>query len=168
MAIKIVDGPYGPEYKRDDFDWHITFMEMAYSISKLSKDPSSKIGSILVSPCRTKMGSGFNGFPKGFPDSVEWWNNRGNDLLFNKYELVDHAERNAIDYCDNNLQGWSIYITDMPCYACAKAIYKAGIINVYYSDKNQITMDLQENKSKFIFNHKNISLTFINKNQLFK
>lgn len=155
------------EYTRNDIEWHKTFLRMAFDISLLSKDPSSQIGAIVVSPCRTKIASGFNGFPSKIPDYIEWWDNRDpKAALFTKYELVDHAERNAIDYSKYDLTGWTMYVTDQPCFNCTKAIYKAGIKTVYHSNKNQIKMDLQSEKSEAILKLGNMKMYFIDKEEL--
>jgi len=155
--------------KRDPRDWDIAFMEMAYSISFLSKDTSSKIGAIAVSTCKTKIASGFNGFPMGFPDYEKWWNNRDpNTELFTKYDLVDHAERNLIDYCNEDMTDWTMYVTIKPCYKCMLAIFKAGIKKVFYSNKLKTVMDLEDKKGDFIAGVGNIELELIDKSELFK
>ena len=68
---------------------------MASVISKLSKDPSTKVGAVIVRPDNSIASVGYNGFPKGFPDEESYWNNR--DL---KYKIVTHAEENALDFCN--------------------------------------------------------------------
>lgn len=148
--------------------WNLRLMEMAFCISELSKDTSSKVGAVIISPCKTKISCGFNGFPSGIPDYKIWWDNRKNGAeLFTKYDLVEHAERNAIDNCREDLKDWSIFVTDRPCFNCTKAIYKTGIKEIFYSNKNEIKMDLQTEKSEFIIKTGFIKTTFIDKKLLF-
>jgi dCMP deaminase len=135
--------------------WDDCMMEIAFIVSKMSKDPRSQIGAILVSPDRKHQCIGYNGFPSCVPDLKRWWDNRDVDSAdFNKYELVDHAEDNVIDQCPiRPLTGWSLYVTHRPCLRCAKRIVKNEIKYVYYRhDKtSQGGMDLGIEKVDFLF-----------------
>ena len=71
--------------------WDIRFLKLATHISEWSKDPSTKVGCVVVGPDREIRSTGFNGFPRGIQDSDERLTNR--DL---KYPLICHAEENAI------------------------------------------------------------------------
>lgn len=126
------------------------FAEMATSLSKLSKDPRTKVGAIILRPDFTICSGGYNGFPKGYPDDTEIWANR--DL---KNKLVKHAEENAITFSqDHSLSGYSIIVTHFPCPLCAGDIVQNGISTVYYINDPredhscELTMD--------IFNKRNI------------
>ena len=106
--------------------WDLRFMEMAKNeVATWSKDPSTKVGCVIVSPDRRQFTAGYNGFPIGIKDTTHRLNNR--DL---KYELVVHAELNAILNARMNLTGWTLYATFPPCKECAKAIIQAGISRV--------------------------------------
>ena len=72
--------------------WHKRFLEIAKEVSTWSKDPSSKIGAVIVdSNTKQIISQGYNGFPRGIVDNLEVLNNR--EL---KYKYVIHAEINAI------------------------------------------------------------------------
>ncbi|MEC8351943.1 MAG: CMP deaminase, partial [Candidatus Thermoplasmatota archaeon] len=71
--------------------WDIRFLKLATHISEWSKDPSTKVGCVVVGPDREIRSTGFNGFPRGIQDSDDRLTNR--DL---KYPLICHAEENAI------------------------------------------------------------------------
>lgn len=104
------------------------FAELAQTISKLSKDPSTKVGAIILRPDNSISSMGYNGFPKGFPDLPEYWNDR--EL---KYKLVKHAEENAIDFStDQSMDRYYMVVTHFPCPTCAGHIVQKGIIKVYY------------------------------------
>lgn len=45
--------------------WDARFLDLAVFIGDWSKDPSTKVGAVLVRPDRTIAGLGFNGFPRG-------------------------------------------------------------------------------------------------------
>ena len=70
--------------------WDRRYLDIAKSVSQWSKDPSTKVGAVLVRDNRI-VSVGYNGFPEGVDDSEERYNNR--EL---KYDLVVHAEVNAI------------------------------------------------------------------------
>ena len=48
--------------------WDIRFLELAKHISGWSKDPSTKVGCIVVGEDREIRSTGFNGFPRGISD----------------------------------------------------------------------------------------------------
>ena len=110
------------------------FAEMVKTISKLSKDPSTKVGALILRPDNSIASIGYNGFPKGFPDNEEYWNDR--EL---KYKIVKPAEENALDFCkDQCLEGFSIVVTHFPCPNCAGHLVQKGISKVYYiADKRK-------------------------------
>lgn len=50
-----------------DVKWDRRFMEMAQLVSTWSKDPSTKIGAVLVRSNKI-VATGYNGFPSGIVD----------------------------------------------------------------------------------------------------
>ena len=149
---------------KPEYGWDRCMLEMAFSISKMSKDPSTKIGAVLVSPDKSKMTFGFNGFPRKIPDFVEVWNNRkeSKEGLFSKYELVIHAEENAIMNAKCDLTDWTIYLTHPSCTNCAKKIIQTGIKRVVYSlTQAQVVMDLGFDKVSDMFAMAHVEFTNI-------
>ena len=71
-------------------NWTEYYMRHQYLASEKSKDPSTKIGAVLVRGDNI-VSIGYNGFPRGINDSPERLNNREE-----KYFYVVHAESNAI------------------------------------------------------------------------
>lgn len=132
--------------------WNHTWMRMAKVISQRSKDPSSKIGCVIVSPDQTQIVVGYNGFiAKAVPDLEEWWHNRDRDgEEFSKYDLVLHDAVNAILHAKTDLHGWTMYTTMHPCLECVKTILAAGIRKVYYAG-GDTKMDLKTDKGKRLF-----------------
>ncbi len=45
--------------------WDKRFLKLAREISTWSKDPSSKIGAVIVNDERRILATGYNGFPRG-------------------------------------------------------------------------------------------------------
>ena len=51
--------------------WDKRFLDLAKHISDWSKDPSTKVGCIVVGEDREIRSTGFNGFPRGIEDKQE-------------------------------------------------------------------------------------------------
>lgn len=105
--------------------WDERFMELALHVADWSKDPSTKVGSVIVAPDRRIMSLGYNGFPRGVADLEERLNDRPT-----KYAFVAHAERNALDNVDASMRGCILYSTLQPCAECTKSIIQRGITRV--------------------------------------
>lgn len=106
--------------------WDHRFLKLAHEVSTWSKDPSTKVGAVIVRPDRTIASLGFNGFPRGVPDHED-------ELLDRevKYARTLHAEVNAILTAKEPLAGFTIYVTPLhPCAGCASIIVQTGIKRV--------------------------------------
>lgn len=111
--------------------WAEYFFKVCSSIALKSKDPSTKIGSVIVGPAHEIRATGYNGFPRGVFDYEERYNDREK-----KYSLIVHSELNAILAAARNgvsLDGCTLYCQWIPCHECAKAIIQVGIIRVIVS-----------------------------------
>lgn len=104
--------------------------------ARMSKDPNTRVGSVIVGPDYEPRADGFNGFPRGIADTPERLNDR--DM---KMRLIVHAERNAICNAARvgvSVKGCTLYLaatddTGMtwggpPCTACAIEIIQAGVV----------------------------------------
>ncbi len=123
--------------KRADYiNWDEYFMGVAHLSGMRSKDPSTQVGSCIVSRSNKILSMGYNGFPSGCSDEDFPWAREGSELE-TKYPFVTHSELNAIlNYRGGSLEGTKLYVSLFPCNECAKAIIQAGIRTVVYdSDK---------------------------------
>lgn len=102
--------------------WDLRFIADAMVQARHSKDPSTKVGAVIIRPDGTPASQGFNGFPRGVEDTDERLNDRAT-----KYALVVHAEANAIVTAKESLVGCTIYTTMPACSSCAGLIIQAGI-----------------------------------------
>lgn len=102
--------------------WDQRFLDLAEHVATWSKDPSTKVGAVVVNKKKQVIGLGFNGFPRGVFDD----DNRYEDKQ-TKYLFVSHAERNALDNSFADTDGCTIYTTLFPCNECAKGIIQKGI-----------------------------------------
>lgn len=111
--------------------WDLRFLELAKLLSTWSKDPSTKVGCVVVGPDREVRSTGFNGFPRGIVDSEERLSNR--EL---KYPLVCHAEENAVLHAARigvSLKECVAYVYPWPpCTRCARALAQVGLKEVVY------------------------------------
>lgn len=115
-------------------------MGVALLSSKRSKDPSTQVGAIIVSPDNRIIGTGWNGMPtsktKYDNDKHLPWTKDSSNNLENKYMYVVHAEPNAIFHASESVRGCTMYITWFPCSECAKAIIQSGISKIVYLDEH--------------------------------
>lgn len=116
--------------------WDQHFLGLAVSHSRMSKDPSTKVGAVIVGQDRELISAGFNGFPRGIVDSESRLMDR--DL---KLKIVVHAEMNAVLAAASNgirLKGSTLYLVATkestgeiwgggPCVRCAVELIQAGI-----------------------------------------
>lgn len=106
--------------------WSARFLALAQHVSAWSKDPSTKVGAVIVRPDRTIAAVGYNGFPRGTADSDELYADRPT-----KYVRTVHAEVNAILSAKEPLQGCSLFVFPLhPCASCAGIIIQSGIKHV--------------------------------------
>lgn len=106
--------------------WHKRFLDLADHISSWSKDPSTRVGAVVVRPDRTIASLGFNGFPRSVDDTPSRYSNREV-----KYQFICHAEANAIVSTKGDLSGHILYSYPLhPCNECAKLVIQSGITTV--------------------------------------
>ena len=123
--------------------WDNRFLELAKHIAQWSKDPSTKIGAVIVRPDKTIASVGYNGFPRGIADDE-----RLRERLV-KYQLIIHAEMNAILNAKEPLNGYTLYtwppaLQSPTCDRCASHIIQTGIIRVVsYLAKNNDPLALR-------------------------
>lgn len=117
--------------------WHQHWMSLALQTAGLSKDPSTKVGAVIVTKNNKQCSVGYNGPPSGFDDTEADWNDRSI-----KYEMVIHAEENAILNCPFPKEGCKIYVTHRPCHKCMIRIMQVGIRELYWrNDYSRIACD---------------------------
>jgi dCMP deaminase len=117
-----------------DSKWDQRFIDLARFVSDWSKDPSTKVGAVLVRPDRTVAAVGFNGFARGVADHEERYSDRPT-----KYEMVVHAELNAILNAREYVDGYTLYVTPLPpCSQCAAAIIQQGVKRVVIAMKRDL------------------------------
>ncbi len=109
--------------------WGDRYINLAKEISTWSKDPSTKVGAVVIGNNGEVLSQGYNGFPRSIKDTPERLKDREK-----KYNLVVHAEMNAIYNASLNgvsLKGSTLYVYGLPiCNECAKGVIQVGIDKV--------------------------------------
>jgi dCMP deaminase len=123
------------------------YMGLAWVHAAFSKDPSTQVGACIISSDNYPLG--YNGPPRNVDDDQVNWDrpSKENPDEFCKYDLMIHAEANAIDHssCSGHLEGSTLYVTALPCPVCMREIVRKKISKVVY-------MDFQSNKSSSLQN----------------
>jgi dCMP deaminase len=122
----------------DQLKWDRHFIKLALENARMSKDPATQAGAVIVGPDREVRSMGYNGLPRGIADLPERLENK--DL---KRTLIVHAEMNAILNAARigvSTRGCTLYLalTDEtgqvwggpPCTRCTVEIIQAGIVEV--------------------------------------
>ena len=122
----------------DPLKWDRHFISLALENARMSKDPATQAGAVIVGPDREVRSMGYNGLPRGIADTPERLHDK--DL---KRSLVVHAEMNAILNAARigvSTRGCTLYLalTDesgqvwggAPCTRCTVEIIQAGISEV--------------------------------------
>lgn len=138
--------------------WNKRFIELAEFISNWSKDPSTKVGAVIVDKNNRIISTGYNGFAVGVKDTDARLNDRNI-----KYPIILHAEENAILFSKQDLSGCSLYVSSLPpCAHCASIIAQTGIKKVF-AIKKEIPERWKEsyNLTRQVFKEAGVKLTFI-------
>ena len=69
------------------YSWDEYFMTVAYLISMKSKDPSTKVGAVIVGRDNEIVSTGYNGLPRNVDDKLDRYINKDY-----KYLSSNHAE----------------------------------------------------------------------------
>lgn len=107
--------------------WGVYFYDIAKLISSRSKDPSTKVGAVIIRN-NFIISTGYNGFAPGVRETEKFWQRP------TKYDRVIHAEVNAIAAAaraGNSTDGANLYVTHFPCTDCCKLIIAAGIVKIF-------------------------------------
>ena len=136
-----------------------TYMQTAKLWANMSSAVKLKVGAVIVS--EEAIVVGYNGTPEGWDNVCEKreWMPQGCLHLDHEYPFVEysdyddtaiigryrlttksevlHAEMNAISKLAKSTlsgKGAVLFCTHSPCLSCAKAVYQAGIREVYYAN----------------------------------
>lgn len=121
-------------------NWTDYFLAMAHLVASKSKDPSTKVGCVVITEDKVVAATGYNGLPRGVEDKAERMERPA------KYLWTSHAEENAVAQAARvgmKLKGGTAYVTHMPCSRCARTLIQAGIETVVV-DRGTTSMPQEE------------------------
>jgi len=128
--------------------WDEYFMNIARTVAKKSKDPSTQVGCVIVTADNKPVSFGYNGFVAGCDE---------NHMTFERPQknlLSIHAEMNALIFNNGSIRGCKAYVTHASCENCLKHMLQAGICEVIYEKSNTtagfITEELKETITRLI------------------
>ena len=142
--------------------WDMRFFELALNVASWSKDPSSKVGAIIVDADRRIVSTGFNGLPRGVSDTESFLGDRDTKLA-----MTIHAEQNAILFASGReLTGCTIYTTHHPCAHCAATIIQVGITEVVCPQSDDLGERWAKHKqlAETIFLQSGVSVRYLHYN----
>jgi dCMP deaminase len=125
------------------------FINTVLSVAELSNCQKIQVGSILVKDNHI-ISEGYNGTPPGLMNCSDFFEHKKFDSkeeflkahkVFSEENEI-HSEQNTIAFAARNgisTEGASMFVTHVPCYACAKLIIAAGIKEVYYIEQYEIS-----------------------------
>lgn len=102
--------------------WDSRFLSMADLVSSWSKDPSTKVGCVLVDRNRRVVSVGFNGPPIKTVDAEY--------IREVRLRRSIHAEANALHFANSDVSGCTAYITHTPCANCTGHLIQRGISRI--------------------------------------
>lgn len=113
--------------------WDERFSELAALVATWSKDPSTKVGAVIVDQKNRIVSIGFNGYPHGIINC--------DDERDERLRKTIHAEENALLFAGRDVEGFTIYVTHPPCARCAAKIIQMGITRVVSSSPNHTFLE---------------------------
>ena len=109
--------------------WDEYFMKIAEVVAAKSKDPSSKMGCVIVDKNKRVVSLGYNGMIQGADESKMTLNERPM-----KYYFAIHSEMNALIFAHQDLTGCTIYNRVATCENCLKYCLQTGIKRFVYKE----------------------------------
>lgn len=104
--------------------WDRRFLDLAQLVSTWSKDPSTRVGAAIISPDKTIVSTGYNGFPRDMADDESRYASRDEKL-----SRIVHAEINAMIFAGCIIPfGSTLYTWPFaPCDRCVVQLLQAGV-----------------------------------------
>lgn len=109
--------------------WDEYFMQIAETVATKSKDPSSKMGCVIVDPKKRVVSLGYNGMVQNADESKMTLSERPM-----KYYFAIHSEMNALIFAHQDLTGCTVYNRVATCENCLKYCLQAGIKRFVYKE----------------------------------
>jgi dCMP deaminase len=136
--------------------WDKRFLELAELVGSWSKDPSTKVGAVIVDDNNRIISVGYNGFPKNIED------NHRLQIREIKYNIIVHGEINAILFANKSVNNCTLYTYPFePCPRCAGLIIQSGIKRVVAPSNKNTRWEEEFKISRQLFKEAKIVLDYI-------
>lgn len=109
--------------------WDEYFMKIAEAAASKSKDPSSKMGCVIVDTKKRVVSLGYNGMVQNADETKMTLSERPM-----KYYFAIHSEMNALIFAHQDLTGCTVYNRVATCENCLKYCLQAGIKRFVYNE----------------------------------
>ena len=110
-------------------NWDEYFIKIAETVALKSKDPSSKMGCVIVDKNKRVVSLGYNGMLQGADESKMTLSERPM-----KYYFAIHSEMNALIFAKRDLTNCTVYNLVATCENCLKYCLQAGIKRFVYKE----------------------------------
>ena len=110
-------------------EWDEYFLRIADTVAERCKDPSSKMGCVIVDQNKRVVSLGYNGLLQGADESKMTLSERPM-----KYYFAIHSEMNAVLFAHQDLSGCTVYNRVATCENCLKYCLQAGIKRFVYRE----------------------------------
>lgn len=131
-------------------------LAMAAAAALRSRDPSTKVGAVIVRPDKSVAAIGYNGFPRGMEDREDWYEDRSE-----KYDRVIHAEMNALLSMKEHAAGTTVAVTHPPCKDCAKHLAAAGVAKVIWRHCPEIEARFDTRRSEQLLAESGVAIEIL-------
>ena len=133
--------------------------EMAKLVSTWSKDPSTKVGAVIMDMKHRVISTGFNGYARGVRDCED---EKRNAEIRNLKTI--HAEINAVTFANQDLSDCTIFVyASHPCTNCAAVIIQSGIRRVVTAkpsvEPNRWAYDMK--LASFMFSQASVEVNYL-------
>lgn len=115
--------------EQKQLEWDRYFMKIAETVATKSKDPSSKMGCVIVDENKRVVSLGYNGMVQGADEARMTLSERPM-----KYYFAIHSEMNALIFAKRDLAGCTVYNKVATCENCLKYCLQAGIKRFVYEE----------------------------------
>ncbi len=106
------------------------YLDIAETVAHGSKDPSTKVGCIIVSKDNKLISFGYNSFITGCDEKYMTFDRP------QKHTLTVHAEMNALISAHQSIRDSTVYLTHASCANCLKHLIQAGVAKIVYKQSN--------------------------------
>lgn len=108
-------------------NWDEYFLKIAETVALRSKDPSTKVGTVIVDNKHRPVSFGYNGLIQGADEDKMTLTERPT-----KYYFSIHSEMNALIFAQRDLHDCTVYCVYAPCVDCLRHLLQAGVSRIVY------------------------------------